>query len=54
MSNPVAGSQATHIVMINRRGGGQRIVTTELGVYRHPEFSPDGSQILFSNRITDE
>ena len=54
VSNPVAGSQATHIVMVNRRGGGQRIVTTELGVYRHPEFSPDGSQILFSNRITDE
>ena len=53
VSNPVPGSQATQIVVMNRRGGAQRIVTSKLGVYRHPEFSPDGSQILLSKQVAE-
>jgi len=53
VSNPVPGSDGTHITLMDRHGQGMRNITTEPGGYRHPQFSPDGTQMLFSKRIGD-
>ena len=51
VSNPVPGSDVTHIALMDRHGQATRNITTEPGEYRHPQFSPDGTQVLFSKRI---
>jgi TolB protein len=50
VSNPVPGSDGTYVALLDRRGGVPRNITAEPGAYRHPQFSPDGRQILFSKR----
>ena len=51
VSNAVPGSQGTHIAVMDRWGLVSRNLTVDVGAYRHPKFSPDGTQILFSKRV---
>lgn len=53
VSNPAPGSPGAHLAIMDRHGTGIRQLTTEAASYRHPRFSPDATQILFSKGVGD-